>query len=1457
MRNLKYIFAISSLVLSTYVFSYNTSFCVSNKIDNNTSSENSNNELLNEITDQKTKENIINSYNNYYSSDHSFTIKNSNLTSYKSKNPISLILNGNLNLTSNALCSYIFNINYSYNSITKNYTSSFGDTSYSVIEYNDKVYLFSANEELKGVFSFPSSLDSSLPVVNEESSFSSIFKKFLNLESNNTSIVLNDSSYTFIGQNFKIETDKNYNFKKIESTKDEDFKYIFNFSNNYDNKASSISLDTSNTDFVSTLKSLLKESSFLVELNANITSKTSKNIKFNGDLKLDYTSSVLKSGPIIDLNITQYTDNNYANKVRAYYDDSNIYFQLDNILKGKISDATINDLISVTSGVLSDSSFDYTFNKSLNSLMNTSTFDSIFKLDFSSLDSSLIKNLEINHNLISFKLDSKAFNLNNGYIRFEIGLNNLKVKTLKIKDFKIDNDKTMECSLNFKDFIKINELQDKDTYDSYDSILPFYKNILRLSKNSNIGGSFSTSLIDSNSSSTLGLSSNYNIDYKNALTNSNVNDLKVALDNLNINYIDETDENKISNTVNAIFLENTLSSSKSSFNLSIDSLNYQNKTFYLELIDSSKSYKYTLENESISTLINSINKLNLNKQAIATLPSTDKGFNKIKNQIKRIDYLIYFLENNSKFINIINKIKNTYSLEGLEDYITITPESNNKFKLEFNLYSLVNYDETIIKEYSLNNYISIELSSSGEIISLNVYDLALDGITSSTKITLKDYDSSKVLTEDQIKNLWTNEKNKENKSKNLNSEVERISNIVDCFNKYYLNNATLSNLINIEFAYKDLTLNGNIASLLHFNEDKELDEKYIEASLPITFSKSSSEKDVTGLNVDLIYSDKDLEESNFKNLVYDEYRLKKGTQANIQLKYGDNPMDSRNFSTIYAYSSLNTMVDCFEALSNIDDNSILMSYSIINQIKNISTQIVNSINGKDSNFLKSLADLGIINKNTLISLLNGLNSSTNKLTLTFDFKDFASNKELSKYKFNIDINLTTAKDLKDNTFYRLDSIEAKEANHEDINLKIKIAETRINFDSLSSGNKLSKDIFTLFIPYNRKPTWFMDISYLANILELGVRITNKRYYEMSGTFNLKDNIAISIPTLLSKDLEITEIQPINEITFELKLFFYKEYGTDEAYKIKSYLKLQNNEDSNEITEFFIDPSKVYLSKYSKNNSTNEYESNVSYITKETLLGYSKVTIMNIDNNGKEVISDDTRKVPRILYYLLDYSTILNSKVFDVEYATIELHLNLKNVILSSLFDVMTDTSNKTESKQDIQIDYLSGWEIHSNKDSSTSLIKGYFLLDLSQMVLGFDLGDINLDFKSKLKLSFEELTTDFYKFILSQADDKSNLLEASFTYGDITIKISLKIENSQFILTTSNNYVAYSLGFSRYTSFITEFDKLMISDEYYITNIISPDIKVEYTFPITVYITSNYRVEFNNPKNQRTFSYYF
>ena len=1439
MKNLKYIFTLSSVFVSLFAFDYNANLEASKT--SNSSIENNQKDI---IINQNIKNNIFESFNENLSKNHTLNLNKGSLIYKNDNKPINLDFSGLFSISSNTLNSYVIDASYSYDSNKETFKVTSGNLDYSTITSDNKVYLFSHSNELSGILSFPASKDSKYPIINLNYQFSDIFNSFLNINESNFKVYTSLNGYSFINDNTSIKVDKDFNLIEVKSTYNKDLSFTLNF-DELDSETLSGKVVKNSDNIVSTLKSLFDNNDFDVSYNASIKSSKSNNLRYSG-----FISSLNDS---LSLNINEYINNNLQNEITSTFKDENIYFNISNGKeKGNLIDSEENDLVNATNGLMStDSEFDVSFNTPLNALINTNIFKSILNLDLSNENINDLKEYE---NLKTFKVNSKVFGFTSDFdIRFEIELLNNSLKSISIKDFNTTSSNVMDVIFNINksnsNTFKFNE----EAYPVYNSLLPYYKKVVFIIDELKIGGNFNTSIVDNDSKTALGLSTHYDVNLGNQINNISLDTLNVSLTNLNINFKDITDQNKTSNLVNALFLQDTYSDSKSSFDMSIKSINYKNKQFYILLEDGETQNRYTLKNESLKNLISTVQKLTQATSG-ATTSSTDKGFSLIKKEINGITKLVQNIEKSDLFLKLKESVSKC-NFSDLKNYLKI--EIDEKYVSAEIILSELIKDDTIKDAigYTKNASIKITLSKDdNSIVSISVSDISLadsSNKVSNTSVTLNEYVDENMITDTEIKNDWENTIEDPNKSKDLNDVLNRISDLVNVYSKYSLSNASLSNLISIDFAYNDLKLNGKLSSILHFNESKSLDEKYLETYLPFTFNSKTGSNDVSGASLSLVYSDKDSKDSSIKNLVYDENRLVKGTQTSISLYYGDINKKNNKNTTLNAYSSNDTFIKAIEAISKVDENTnILSSYNVIKTIKNLTSKIVNATNEKDMDVLQELVDSGILSIDMVMKLLNSLDSTSTSLDFNVDLSKFTTDASLSKLKINIKITLE-----KENDVISIKNLTASDENGK-LSLKLNIDKSIINQDSTIGGTKIDSDIIEGFTPKGTENVNYVDMVNLANLIELGVTTTNKKYHSLSGTFSLEDTINFAIEPL-NIDIDLSKkIQPVNGLTFNFQLQFYKDSDSKDATsKLKSYLSISNKNNSIQKVEFLTEQNEdgndyVYINEVKGGINT------TSYMNKDKLLGNVEVISTEPDDNGN-TITTKTGKMPRILYYLLDFSGILLEDM-NIDLSILKLDFQFKNVILSTLFDLMIEEKSEEETKSDISINYLSGWDIQINKDSTSGFINGYIEGDLVKIIEGIDKIDfgtlpenmkLSLGLNGKIKLSINQTSNDITKITLDQSNIENPLIHFNLEYGDIKLDLTVKLNTSEFTLKSTNVDNQIESYMKNYNEIITNFQSsndFINKQEKYITKITCPEIYVRYTFPVTFKIYSNYKVNYNS-----------
>lgn len=1186
MKKLKYIFAISSLCIPLFTLSYNVN--TSSKEENTSihnekenKSDNINEEEIN--NDSKLKSKIISSYNRNYSYSKTLNLLKGNIkTNLNETNPVNLDFTGDFLILSNSLSSYYLDSVFSYNGNKENFSINYGKTEYTSLNHNNKNYLFKNNNELKGILSFPKEkLNYNYSRINTSSSFSSIFNEFLNINEEDYELLSSSNLYILSSDKNIITLDNNYNLITVESKNNSsNLEYSLSFNQTVSNITNSITkIDSSSTDIITTLKSLLKNQSLNINFNASVNSKSSNNYTFTGDLKFDYSSYIINKEPTIELNLNHYTNNSFSNYVSATYLDNDIYFELNNTLKGSINDTTASELITYSSGLIS-STLDYDLNTPLNKVINTTSFDNILNLDINSFDATSISNLSINNNLISFNLNGNVFGINDKKIIFEIGLSNAKIKTLKIKDLNYNEDKTISLDLYFNtpnDSIYIN----KDSYPSYNSILPFYQNVLSIMEKGEAEGSFSTSLLDSNNSTSYSFSTNYDINFKDLISYSDLKYLNIALKDFSINYIDSKDDTRKSQSImNAMLLEDTSSNSLESLNINIDNLYFKNNNFYINY----KGSKLTTSIDSISNIINSISTLSGGN-------TSDGATSTFKNEIKRLNNLITYIKESKKINEIIKDVKNNYSLSKIDSIFKITNNNDGSIKFEFNLSNILDNDNSILESYSLNSKVSFTLGFDGEITDVNIHDLSLDGYSLATHLGTQNVEKTSTLSDFDVRFNWTDEFSN-NDVKDLGKVMDVASSLIESTSNMY--NTTITSLISLNVKYNEMLLNGDFKTKFYYDKSSKTIEKYVEGKLPIILGSSSNLNDINKANIEFIYSDNNEGESSLTNIK--SSRQKEGTQFSVSLEYGKN--DSRSNSKLFGYSSHETINDVLDSLSNISENNTLYPYKMVREVINYSQEIKNILNLFKEGDVSEYSDVSIIsilNKFDIKALLDSLTQEENQdlysLKVSLDLSSI--NQSLND---TLDITLSLSKDSEN--YYHIRKIEASNKDNTlSVNLDVK---------SNEYGNDTTSDLISNFVSIKENTSsqvHYLDASNIYNLVKLGIYTTEKKYYRINGTLNFDSNAIINLPVL--GNITFDEIKPLNNLNFDIKLNLFKDNDDplDEVYKIKGYLKAQEQKNTSTITEFLIEPGvteqegTVYVCKSTKSNN------------------YSNITYTNTSNNN--------------------------------------------------------------------------------------------------------------------------------------------------------------------------------------------------------------------------------------------------
>ncbi len=218
-------------------------------------------------------------------------------------------------------------------------------------------------------------------------------------------------------------------------------------------------------------------------------------------------------------------------------------------------------------------------------------------------------------------------------------------------------------------------------------------------------------------------------------------------------------------------------------------------------------------------------------------------------------------------------------------------------------------------------------------------------------------------------------------------------------------------------------------------------------------------------------------------------------------------------------------------------------------------------------------------------------------------------------------------------------------------------------------------------------------------------------------------------------------------------------------------------------------------------------------------------------------------IPRLLYYLLDYSGILNEQTIELSYLGVKANVKLKELMVSNIFaSINGETSSPS-------INYLNGWDI--NTYYNNDLLNGDINIIPGNIINGIGTSGASISFNTGLDLSFNQKDEENWLFKLKQNDSNKYLISAKMNAGSVSMTLNVKINESTFNFVASNNESLISKDMYRYDTFVNEYKTnplTMYHDEYLVTNINagSTDVDFKFTLPLTLTVSCSYSVNFNN-----------
>lgn len=1253
----KIILTLFSLVIPTSLLYFNETNLEANNtnnFNNNLDSNKDSNINENELIYYKLEESLK-SNSSYYLNDTSF-IEADTSYYYKSNNKVTLLLEGNLNFSSFNLDSFKLKANYNYKNTNESFNiTKIGENSiYTSVKYNENIVLFDSNNEFNGIFNFLSdNYYSSLPSINLNSiSFSSLIYNILYEIKSRDSIIYDSifrDLYKIVTPNYIINLNKSdYTLSSIKNNSNSLNTSKLNINLDFsllESETNSEAINEEDTSFLTTLFSYLKgnkiNATFDIDLNST---SLNKSLNFIGDLNLDYTNYDILNNGKVNLNLKEYTNNYFSNDLSLRYQNTNIYFKESNLLKGRINEATIKDLIPLIEELTGNNNFTDYVNNPLDNLLNNKTFKSIYdailelvkNFDISKLNeySSYIKNISLRNNLLSFKLNTSLIGMMDSYASFKIGLKNLKIKTISISNLNLDSQNSLNLDFRILDYNKLTYINENE-YPTYDFLPGLVKEVSSLINEKKIAGNLELNLTTSKQAKDAYFSSRIDLDLTDASFNdsSSFKDISLALNNLNLNYISKSEDNNIDLDLDIEKLTYQKDDNKDSIFIK----NIANRNLNLKCSD---IYNLNLGESSVNENNLALIKYSILKKIYGDMYLTDLYFT-----IRH--YINLFSDKSSYIYQDLNNIKENYSLIDLDDKFKISIEDNiltiglNPTYID-DLMTRRTYVPYEDKEISLY-YDITQNKFKGIYINMPSYHYGFYNI--ELIFTLDSFDINNFVSEDSSKDYF--------ETRTIIELASQNESVIDTSSTYNFS------LYDTQYYFSDLA-KGKIGIKDNGN--------YIESNIDINANNNV----LNDPNIELIYNNNSLDQIDDSSLSYNDGDIvitetykDSELYKTIKSYLGGTIEANINIDKDFPSSYLNvygTSLDPFsilETITNVTQDNLLYPYieTLVNTLNNLfgttSILIVSLIKNRDY--------MSILDKEYIKEI------EVNEGSDYFDIYLKINPKLLSE----IDSNEIFLNDIELNTriSYSLDSennvasysIDSFKFNTPTINNVI----NELSFELISNHEEfipLTQDtssnvLDSTFIPYtyeNRNE--FILLSSLNKAIKYGLKTTESHYFEIDGYLDFSLNQYLS-ETFLPDLSDITAPRHVNA-----KIYLYVD-NDDLALRNKLHLtiSLDNNGVSLGLnTSSFITE---YFAKYEKNTSGDTKGETSVYISKTTLsydshfvtVPYEKLeTIYNNDpsysdallNKYKDYENSEYLKVDKNLDYEEGYkdSSIFSSSI---------------------------------------------------------------------------------------------------------------------------------------------------------------------------------------------------------------------
>lgn len=456
-------------------------------------------------------------------------------------------------------------------------------------------------------------------------------------------------------------------------------------------------------NIITTLTKYINSKKGSARFNANLNLKDGNKLDLDGNILIDYSNASKLEEGIYELSLNSNVFSTDRNTLKAHYQDKTTYFALNNLIKGYVSNTSIEEIIDTLKNKTNLITELNLMDKVNQLLANSDLLELINNKDYSKIHS-IIKNIEIDNfnNEITISLYNKAFNLGdeNSILDIVFGFNEKEVSYIKIKNLCYEGN-----SANFDLYF------DKEiTYDNNFTSLEGFKDY------SNVSNIFSNVI-------NLVNDKKFNVDYAINIVNKDKNDNSYNLTgNIagDISNLDFTKEFNINDLANG------------AYTFSINNLAGINQDISAYYLDNNLYLKY---NELIK---NSVNK----DSFIHLFDFINKKFNNGNNAID-INQIFskYTEEFNNKYKSEIDEILKG-NLAKLEDYFVIDRDNLDPNKIKVEIYpNGVNKNDVLYEVVISTNDKAID--------SLSIKGINLSNYIVDINLNLKEFNDFRLLEEEK------------------------------------------------------------------------------------------------------------------------------------------------------------------------------------------------------------------------------------------------------------------------------------------------------------------------------------------------------------------------------------------------------------------------------------------------------------------------------------------------------------------------------------------------------------------------------------------------------------------------------------------------------------------------------------------------------------------------------------